>query len=246
MLLRKFGKFDGVNAAALAAHYGSVSAVTFGEALAFLEILQVSAEPYVAALLAVMEVPAIIVAIFLVGKATIKAGGGSIREVLRELITSKSIVLLIGGMVIGLLAGKKGAEQVAPLFDAPFRGVLTLFLLEVGLVTGRRLGDLKHAGCHNFRHLGRQCQLHRRPSRRAGCPAHGESGDLSHGVAGIDLPVQCHLRNSGLLLFRPLARSGLRDQMQEIKANDNKKALSLCGVDCQFPAPCRYIHRGFV
>jgi hypothetical protein len=132
--------------AALAAHYGSVSAVTFGEALAFLEILQVSAEPYVAALLAVMEVPAIIVAIFLVGKATIKAGGGSIREVLRELITSKSIVLLIGGMVIGLLAGKKGAEQVAPLFDAPFRGVLTLFLLEVGLVTGRRLGDLKHAG----------------------------------------------------------------------------------------------------
>jgi hypothetical protein len=142
MLLRKFGKFDGVNSAALAAHYGSVSAVTFGEALAFLEILKVSAEPYVAALLAVMEVPAIIVAIFLVGKATIKAGGGSIRE----LITSKSIVLLIGGMVIGLLAGKKGAEQVAPLFDAPFRGVLTLFLLEVGLVTGRRLGDLKHAG----------------------------------------------------------------------------------------------------
>jgi hypothetical protein len=146
MLLRKCGKFDGVNAAALAAHYGSVSAVTFGEALAFLEILKVSAEPYVAALLAVMEVPAIIVAIFLVGKATINAGGGNIRQVLRELVTSKSIVLLIGGMVIGLLAGKKGAEQVAPLFDAPFRGVLTLFLLEVGLVTGRRLGDLKHAG----------------------------------------------------------------------------------------------------
>jgi hypothetical protein len=82
----------------------------------------------------------------LVGKASIKAGGGSIRQVLRELVTSKSIVLLLGGMAIGLLAGKKGAEQVAPFFDAPFRGVLTLFLLEVGLVTGRRLGDLKQAG----------------------------------------------------------------------------------------------------
>jgi len=55
-------------------------------------------------------------------------------------------VLLAGGMAIGLLAGSKGAEQVAPLFDHPFRGVLTLFLLEVGLVTGRRLGDLKQAG----------------------------------------------------------------------------------------------------
>jgi len=145
-ILRKFGRFDGVNAAALAAHYGSVSAVTFGEALAFLQILQVSYEPYVAALLAVMEVPAIILAIFLVGKSTLAAGGGSMKQVLRELLTSKSIVLLMGGMAIGLLAGSKGAEQVAPLFDDPFRGVLTLFLLEVGLVTGRRLGDLKHAG----------------------------------------------------------------------------------------------------
>jgi hypothetical protein len=64
LLLKKCGKFDGVNAAALAAHYGSVSAVTFGEALAFLQILKVTVEPYAAALLAVMEVPAIIVAIF--------------------------------------------------------------------------------------------------------------------------------------------------------------------------------------
>jgi hypothetical protein len=52
----------------------------------------------------------------------------------------------MGGMAIGLLAGKQGAEQVAPLFSDPFRGVLTLFLLEIGLVTGRRLGDLKQAG----------------------------------------------------------------------------------------------------
>lgn len=145
-IMRKFGRLDGVNSAALAAHYGSVSAVTFGEAIAFLQYAKVSYEPYVAALLAVMEVPAIIVAIFLVGKATIAAGGGDMKKVLRELLTSKSIVLLIGGMLIGMLAGKQGAEQVAPFFEAPFRGVLTLFLLEIGLVTGRRLGDLRQAG----------------------------------------------------------------------------------------------------
>jgi hypothetical protein len=146
-LLRSFGRLDNVNAAAVSAHYGSVSAVTFGEALAFLGVIGVTYEPYMAALLAVMEVPAIILAIFLVGRAGLKsAGGGPIGQVLRELLTSKSVVLLVGGMVIGLLAGKKGAEQVAPLFDEPFRGVLTLFLLEIGLVTGRCLGDLKRAG----------------------------------------------------------------------------------------------------
>jgi hypothetical protein len=145
-LLRRFGGFDKVNSAALAAHYGSVSAVTFGEALVFLQLLKVSCEPYVSALLAVMEIPAILLAIFLVGKGTLAEGGGNIREVVRELVTSKSIVLLLGGMAIGFLSGSKGAEQVAPLFDDPFRGVLTLFLLEVGLVTGRRLGDLRQAG----------------------------------------------------------------------------------------------------
>ncbi len=145
-ILRKFCKLDGVNSAALAAHYGSVSAVTFGEAIAFLQFAKVSYEPYVAALLAVMEVPAIILAIFLVGKKSLESGGGSPGKIIRELLTSKSIVLLMGGMGIGLLAGKEGAAQVAPLFDDPFRGVLTLFLLEVGLVTGRRLSDLRHAG----------------------------------------------------------------------------------------------------
>ena len=145
-ILRKFCKLDGVNSAAMAAHYGSVSAVTFGEAIAFLQFAKVSYEPYVAALLAVMEVPAIILAIFLVGKKTLEASGGGTGKMIRELLTSKSIVLLMGGMGIGMLAGKEGAAQVAPLFDDPFRGVLTLFLLEVGLVTGRRLSDLKHAG----------------------------------------------------------------------------------------------------
>jgi len=162
-LLRRGGRFSRVDAAALAAHYGSVSAVTFGESLAFLDILKVPHEPFLPALLAVMEVPAIIIALVLAGRRSAEAVGrvapsplalgivpaatpGPWSRVLHELLTSKGIVLLLGGMAIGLLSGKKGYEQVGPLFDAPFRGVLTLFLLEIGLVTGRRLGDLKAAG----------------------------------------------------------------------------------------------------
>lgn len=145
-LLRRFLQVDGVNSAALAAHYGSVSAVTFGEALAFLQFSKVAYEPYVPALLAVMEVPAIMVAIFLVGKSTLSTEGKSLKVVARELLSSKSIVLLIGGMLIGLFSGKQGTEQVAQFFETPFRGVLTLFLLEIGLVTGRRLPDLKQVG----------------------------------------------------------------------------------------------------
>jgi hypothetical protein len=61
-------------------------------------------------------------------------------------VTGKGVVLLLGGLGIGLLGGRSGFEQVAPLFDAPFKGVLTFFLLEIGLVTGRRLGELKKCG----------------------------------------------------------------------------------------------------
>jgi hypothetical protein len=67
-------------------------------------------------------------------------------EVVRELLVGRSSLLLLGFLAIGLLTGKSGFSQVALFFDAPFRGLLTLFLLEAGLVTGRRLGDLRKVG----------------------------------------------------------------------------------------------------
>lgn len=147
-VLKKLVALDAANAGAIAAHYGSVSAVTFSAVLAFLEVVNVPVEGYVPALLAVMEAPAIIVAIFLAMK--VGQGGksqpGGMKKLFHDLLTGKGILLLLGGLAIGLLCGKKGFDQVAPLFDAPFKGVLTLFLLEVGLVTGRRLQDLKSAG----------------------------------------------------------------------------------------------------
>ena len=146
VILRYLGNFDVPNAAAIAAHYGSVSAATFSATLAFLDAHETSYEGYMPGLLAVLEVPAILVAIFL-AKLLDKSGKtGSLSEVMRELLTGKSTVLLVGCLMIGLLAGKSGWEQVAPFFDAPFRGILMLFLLEAGLVTGRRLNDLKRVG----------------------------------------------------------------------------------------------------
>lgn len=169
-LLRKLGKFDISNAASIAAHYGSVSAVTFSGILAFLDnikadqlatqpglteaqLLQAGAsyEGFVPGLLAIMEVPAILIAVG-ISRANfrtnnpLQAQQSSLREVLRELLSGKSTILLVGFLLIGYVSGKKGFEQVAPFFDSPFRGILTLFLLEAGLVTGRRLNDFSKVG----------------------------------------------------------------------------------------------------
>jgi hypothetical protein len=149
-VLRWLGRFDVQNAAALAAHYGSVSAVTFNAALVAQEAAGIAIEGFLPSLLAVMEIPAILVAVLLartaLGHSADGPEPGSLRETLRELLAGRSTILLGGSLLIGMAAGASGWSQVAPLFDAPFRGVLTLFLLDAGLVTGRRLADLRHAG----------------------------------------------------------------------------------------------------
>lgn len=148
-LMRKAGKFDVYNSAALAAHYGSVSAVTFSAALAFHENLQIPFEGFMPSMLAMMEIPAILIGISLAQINTPMSDNNEqvpLKEVARELFAGKSSLLLLGFLIIGFLVGKKGWEQVSPLFDVPFKGVLTLFLLEAGLVAGRKLSDLKKGG----------------------------------------------------------------------------------------------------
>lgn len=160
-------RFGVADAAALAAHYGSVSAVTFSAAITFFDSLRAEAllrtpglseaelsamgvvpEGFLPGLLATMEVPAILIAL---GLARVRGGtdatqGAGLGTVVRELLAGRGSILLLGFLAIGLLGGKAGYTQVAPFFDAPFRGLLTLFLLEAGLVTGRRLGDLRTVG----------------------------------------------------------------------------------------------------
>lgn len=142
---RKIGKMNVADAAALAAHYGSVSAVTFAAAQTFLDTVGVRYEGFMPALVAILEVPAIVVAL-LIAQVAGAPQGGDWRKALRELLTSKSILLLVGGMIIGWLAGPRGGKEVAPVFVDLFKGALTFFLLELGMVAARRFRDLPSAG----------------------------------------------------------------------------------------------------
>ncbi len=147
----RLGKLSAVDAASVAAHYGSVSAVTFIAATNYLSQIGEPAENYAAAFLAVMESPAIILGVLL-GKMALRSDGrgGSLGETIRgalhEALLGRSVFLLLGALLAGYLSGKRGYDATAGFFVTPFQGVLTLFLLEMGTVAGRRLGDLKKAG----------------------------------------------------------------------------------------------------
>ena len=148
-LLRFGGKLSAVDAAAIAAHYGSVSAVTFIAATNYLKAINQPFESYATAFLAVMESPAILVGVVLGKLATKQAGeksGASIKTAMHEALFGRSIFLLVGSLIVGSLCGEVGMAKVEAFFVTPFQGVLALFLLEMGLVAGRRLGDLKKVG----------------------------------------------------------------------------------------------------
>lgn len=143
-LLAIFTRLDAVNRGALAAHYGSTSLVTFTAGIVFLEALQMQVEGYVNTLLAVLEIPGIIIGLALAAKGINRQMSWG--ESLREILTGKSIFLLAGGVLLGFLTGSAGYARIEIFFGGLFTGVLTLFLLELGMVAGRRLKDLKQAG----------------------------------------------------------------------------------------------------
>lgn len=145
--LRFLTKLGPIDRGAMAAHYGSTSLVTFTAALVFLESIDVSYEGYVATLLAILEIPGILVGLLLAG--SMRGTGTKVRgwrASLHEVLVGRSVLLLAGGLVIGLLSGPAGFERVEPFFGGLFTGVLALFLLEMGMLAGRRLGDLRKAG----------------------------------------------------------------------------------------------------
>jgi hypothetical protein len=140
----KLTKLDAINRGALAAHYGSTSLVTFSAALIFLDSQAVEYEGFVTTLLAILEIPGIVVGLMLASRGL--GRGLNWGESLREILTSKSIVLLAGGLFLGFITGATGYQKVEPFFGGLFTGVLALFLLEMGIVAGRRLPDVKKAG----------------------------------------------------------------------------------------------------
>lgn len=136
-------KISKVDRGSIAAHYGSTSLVTFSAALVFLESQDVSYEGKVTALLVAMEIPGILVGILLA-----KGGFSALKnkELIREVFLGKSVLLLLGGLLIGAIAGPKGIGQVSPLFVDALPGLLTLFLLTLGFKAGSHLGEFKALG----------------------------------------------------------------------------------------------------
>lgn len=137
---RRLGNLDRTNSAAMAAHYGSVSAVTFIAATTFAQMQGLNPEGFLPALVAILEVPAILLALWLVLR---KDRNHSMGHLIHELVTGRAILLLVGGLLIGLVATPAGMKQVEPLFGDLFQGALTIFLLEMGLVAGARMPELK-------------------------------------------------------------------------------------------------------
>lgn len=143
-VLRWLGRLDMVNSAAIAAHYGSVSAVTFIAAVSYMQTLGGEPEGFMPTLVAILEVPGIVVALLIPHFGS--KGNVSIAKALREVLTGSSIVLLLGGLTIGFVAGPEKFAPVSPFFVNGFQGALVLFLLELGMVTARRLRDLRRVG----------------------------------------------------------------------------------------------------
>ena len=141
-------KLDLYNAAAIAATYGSISAVTFITAGSFLQQLDITYGGYMVAALALMESPAIIVGLILVKLSTSDQSDRefSWSEVLREAFLNSSVFLLVGSLIIGLLTGEHGWEVLSPFTQQMFYGVLTFFLLDMGLVAAKRIKDLQATG----------------------------------------------------------------------------------------------------
>jgi hypothetical protein len=136
ILKRKLGV---PNAAAIAAAYGSISAVTFVAAAAFLEVQGVSFGGHMVAVMALMEAPAIVSSMILLRKYTPSKSEGGLKQIIIHAFTNSSVLLILGSLVIGLIADEKQAEGIKPFITDIFKGFLAVFLLDMGITSGRKL-----------------------------------------------------------------------------------------------------------
>ncbi len=179
---RAFLRDDRMSAGALAAHYGSVSAVTFIAAQQFTERTGTPAEGVLVALVVALEIPAI-----LLGLALAKGNGGVDGRVLREVLSGRTAVLLVGGLAIGAIAGKKGVAAVEDMYFHLFQGTLMLFMLDMGLVAASQLRQLKRGALRLI--------------------AFGTVVPLVHGVLGVLLGYGFGLSSSGSTVFGAMVAS---------------------------------------
>ena len=134
-LTTKLLRLSAPDAGSLAAHYGSVSVVTFTAAMIFATEADFITEPYLTSLVAILEVPGIVVALVLV---SMKSDGIKWRSAVHEVLTGRSVLLLVGGLVIGSVSSANSFSRVEPFFVGMFSGLLTLFLLDMGATVATR------------------------------------------------------------------------------------------------------------
>lgn len=148
-VLRGLG-FRRADSASIAGHYGSVSVVTFAVAVAYVEKRGLAIEPHAALWVALMEAPGLVTAIFLARwprQAGERTPWGQLGH---DVFLGKSVLLLVGGLIIGAAVGEAGVTAMHAVFVAPFKGILALFLLELGLVVGDRLPGIRRYGLRLF------------------------------------------------------------------------------------------------
>ncbi|MAH05797.1 MAG: sodium-dependent bicarbonate transport family permease [Alphaproteobacteria bacterium] len=144
ILLKFTTKLDKKTAAAVAAHYGSISMVTFATAATFLEANEIIYAGYIVAVLALMEAPAIMSGLFIARKGDVVQNRKGTRGLTHEIATNGAILLLLGAFGIGWASGEAGMNQVSGFISDPFQGILCLFLLDMGLLVARNLEHLKN------------------------------------------------------------------------------------------------------
>ncbi|MDC7805444.1 sodium-dependent bicarbonate transport family permease [Luteimonas sp BLCC-B24] len=174
-------------AGAMAAHYGSVSAVTFIAASQFVERTGAPAEGVLVALLVALEVPALLIGLALGQRGAGNAGAGASRHTLREVFTGKTAVLLLGGLAIGAISGPGGIKSVDAMYFALFQGVLMLFMLDMGMIAAQRLSELGR----NWLRLLAYCL----------------AVPLLHGVAGVAIGHAMGLSLGGTVVFATMLSS---------------------------------------
>lgn len=145
-MLKATTKIDNITAAAVAAHYGSISMVTFVTAVSFLDGNEVMYAGYIIAILALMEAPAILSGLFIAHRVepkTMKTAEKTNSRLSREIFTNGAILLLTGSFLIGWASGTQGMEKMHGFLKEPFQGILAFFLLDMGLVVSRQVNHLR-------------------------------------------------------------------------------------------------------
>jgi hypothetical protein len=192
LVTRRLGGFDVSNAAAIAAHYGSVSTATFFASMSFAAAMGTPAEGTMAAMVALMEfgvIYSLVLARLAMARQRRGEGGGGVHlaELLLSVVRGRGILLLLGGMAIGALATDKQWGQISPFYEGLFRGMLMLFLLEMGITAARQIGAFRQVGLF--------------------MAGFGVLMPLLHGLVGVTLAHTIGLGVGGAFVFGALCAS---------------------------------------